>query len=299
MTGITAASPDGRTHAAAGRRRLRPGRATRRLLRNRAAMCSLAFLVLLVMTAVFASLIATHDPAAQSLAQRLQGPSTGHWLGTDRLGRDNFSRLAFASRAALQAAFLAVGIAVALGTSVGLAASLGGRFLDAVASRAADALMALPPLVLALALIAVLGPGLTNAMIAIGLILAPRFYRVARAASKSVATELYIEGARASGCSTFRLLWRHILPNVSSPLLVQISFSTGVAIVAEATLSFLGLGARPPTSSWGSMLAAAFDDLSTNSFGVYPPTIVIALTVLSFSVLGDGLRDAIGREARG
>jgi peptide/nickel transport system permease protein len=159
-------------------------------------------------------------------------------------------------------------------------------------------LLALPPLILAMAIVGILGPGLTNAMIAVGITLTPRFLRVARAAAISVREETYVEAARATGCSSTRILFRHALPNSAGPLLVQVTFALGLVVIAEASLSFLGLGARPPTASWGSMVRDAYDNIYDSKFQLLAPSIMIVLTILAFSILGDALRDALGRQRR-
>jgi peptide/nickel transport system permease protein len=281
------------------RRSLLSGRAGKRLQRNRMAMASLTYLVILAIVAIAAPLIMPHDPTLQDLTQRFQNPSGTHWFGTDGLGRDVLSRLIDAAGIALASTLLAVGIAVAVGATLGVVAGYVGGFFDGVVSRLIDALMSLPPLILAIAIVGILGPGLTNAMLAIGVLLVPTFYRVVRGATMTVRGATYVESARASGCSTSRILTRHVLPMISSPLLVQISFAAGIALVAEASLSFLGLGVQPPQASWGSMLSEAFTDVSRNSFLVVPPTVAIALTILALSTLGDGLRDAFGRQTEG
>lgn len=271
-------------------------RSTRRLLRNRAAVVSLVSILLLILVAIFAPLLATAPPNQQDLLARFQGPSGAHWLGTDTFGRDIYSRMLYGSRVTLQAAFEAVSIAFLLGVPAGLLAGYLGRSVSIALNAVADAIMSIPGLLLAIVIAGVLGPGLTNAMIAIGVILAPRFFRVARSAGQSIRHETYIEAARATGCSTFRIVWRHVFPNASGPLIVQASFGIGLAIVAEASLSFIGLGVQAPQASWGSMVGEAFPNLSQSTSGLYAPSIAIGLTILMFSLLGDGLRDALGRE---
>jgi peptide/nickel transport system permease protein len=285
--------------AAAGRRGLFSGRAGRRLRRNRMAMASLIYLLLLTLVAALAPVLMPYDPAEQDLLDRFQGPSSEHWLGTDGLGRDVFSRMLDATGVALMATLQAVLIALALGAVLGLIAGYTGGFIDGLLSRIIDALMAMPPLILAVAIVGILGPGLTNAMLAIGVLLTPTFYRVVRGSTMTVRHATFVESARASGCTPTRILYRHVLPSISSPLLVQISFAAGIAIVAEASLSFIGLGVQPPQASWGSMLSEAFHDLARAGFLVVPPTVAIALTILAFSTLGDGLRDALGRQTEG
>ncbi|MFT4288415.1 ABC transporter permease [Nocardioides sp.] len=277
--------------------RVLQGRAWRQLRSNRAAMASLVFLAILVLVAVFGPLISTHDPDKQDLINQLQGPSGAHWLGTDVYGRDVFSRLVSATRVTLVAIVQALVLASALGIPMGLVAGYAGGVLDAVLSRISDAILALPPLILAIAIVGILGPGLTNAMLALGIVLAPPQFRLARGAAQSVASETYIEACRALGCSPWRIVWRHVLPNASSPLLVQVTFAAGVVVIAEASLSFLGLGVQAPQASWGTMLRDAFDHIYDSPWFLISPTVMIALTILSFSTFGDGLRDAL--EGRG
>lgn len=277
---------------------LRRSRVLRRLCRNRAAMASLAVLLILVLVAIFAGLIAPQDPNRVTLRVRLTGPSAEHWLGTDELGRDVLSRLVVATRVDLLASLEAVGIAAAIGVPLGLVAGYFGGVSDLLLGRVIDALMTLPPLILAVVVVAILGPGLRNAMLAIAVLIVPGLYRVVRAATQSAGSELYVESARAAGCSNRRILWRHILPAVAPPLLVQASFAASVVIVAEASLSFLGLGARAPQATWGSMLQDASSNITTSGYLVYPPTIMVGVTILALSLLGDGLRDALGRGSR-
>lgn len=277
------------------RRRLK-SRVLTRLVRNKTAMASIITIIILALVAIFGPLLVPYDPNAVSLADRLTGPSGAHWLGTDELGRDVLSRLIVATRVDLLASAQAVGIALAVGVPLGIIAGYFGGVADALMSRVIDALMTLPPLILAIVVVAILGPGLENAMLAIAILIVPSFYRIVRASTESARSELYVESARASGCSNWRILWRHILPAVLPPLLVQASFSASVVIVAEASLSFLGLGAQAPQATWGLMLSEASSTLTTSSYLIYPPTIMVAVTILAFSLLGDGLRDALGRQ---
>lgn len=286
--------------AVAGWRKARPrSRVVRRLLKNRAALIAFGFITLLVLVAVFARVLPLPDPNAQVLVNRLQGPSGTNLLGTDAFGRDTLSRLVSATQVSMIAAAQGLGVAVLLGVPLGLIAGFAGGLTDGVLARVTDGFLSLPPLILAMAIVGVAGPGLTNAMIAIGIVFAPRFFRVARSAAQTVAQETYIEAVRADGCPTWRILLRHVLPNASGPLLVQASFAIGFIITAEASLSFLGLGVQLPTASWGSMLRDAFDTIRQNSFPIIPPAAMITVTVFAFSVFGDGLRDAFGRDTRG
>jgi peptide/nickel transport system permease protein len=277
-------------------RRFFRNRAWKRLVANRVALASLIIIVTLILMAVFADLIARHDPNAQDLRNTTQGPSWDHWLGTDRLGRDILSRLLIGCRVTLMASFQGLFVACLLGIPLGLIAGYVGRWVDGVLNWISDALLALPFLIFAMAIIGMLGPGLRNAMIAIGIVLSPRFFRLARAAAQVASKEVFAEAARADGASASQILWRHILPNSAGPLLIQITFGIGIVIGAEAGLSFLGLGAQLPTASWGSMIGEAFLDISTDAWPMMPPTIAIVVTVGASFLLGDGLRDAIGRD---
>jgi peptide/nickel transport system permease protein len=270
----------------------------RRFLRDRAALVALAFLIILVVSALFAPLLAPEDPASQDLLTVLERPSADHLLGTDHLGRDVLSRLIHASRVSLLAAFEAVLVGIVLALPPGLIAGYAGGWVDSVIMRVADALMSFPPLLLAIAIVAVLGPGVTKAMFAVGVVFAPRLARLVRASVLDIRDETFIEAARSIGVSTPRILRRHILPNIMPPLLVQISILAGVAMLLEAGLSFLGLGVQPPDASWGTMLGEAFIVIYQAQWLSVFPGVAIALSVLAFNVLGDGLRDAIGREVR-
>jgi peptide/nickel transport system permease protein len=284
------------TGPAAASRPVGGSRTLRRLLRNRAAVVSFAFLALLVVVAILSPWITPHDPARQDLVARLQGPSGDHWLGTDSFGRDNLSRLIEGTRVTLWASLQALGLGIVAGIPTGLAAGFVGRRVDAILSWLADVLLSLPPLILALAIVGVLGPGLTNAMVAVGVVFSPRFFRVARAAAMSVRSETYIEASRALGCSTSRILFRHVLPNSSGPLLVQVTFAMGLVVIAEASLSFLGLGVQPPEASWGSMIGEAARLISRSKVLVVWPGLAITITVLALGFVGDGLRQALGIE---
>lgn len=282
---------------ASSKRRFR-SRTLRRMFRSRAAVVAAGFVAVLLVIAILSPWLMPYDPHEQDLLNRLQGPSGDHWLGTDSFGRDNLSRLIEGTRVTLFAIIQAIGLAIVLGIPAGLLAGFVGRKVDTVFTWISDVLLALPPLILALAIVAILGPGLTNAMIAVGIVFSPRFYRVARAAAISVRNETYIEASRALGCSTARILGRHVLPNSSGPMLVQVTFAFGLTVVAEASLHFIGLGARPPTATWGGMLRDAFDNVYDSTFPLYAPSVMIVLTILASAVLGDALRDALGRQSR-
>lgn len=272
----------------------RRGRVLRRLLGQPVATTALVFLVLVILMAVLAPWLAPYDPDQQDLLGRLQGPSAEHWLGQDDFGRDELSRLMFGARVSLLACLQAVSIGVLVGVTGGVIAGyLGGR-VDGLLGNLVDMLMAVPGLLFAITVVTVLGPGLTNAMLAVGLLLTPPLFRVSRATTRSVREETYIEASRALGFSTRRTVLHHVLPNMIAPVLVQITILLGLAITIEASLSFLGLGVQPPTATWGSMLSDANAYMAQAPHLIYVPGIMIATTVLSFSLLGDGLARAMG-----
>lgn len=270
----------------------------RRFLAQRAPVVALVFLLAMALVAILAPWIATHDPNSTSLRSAFAGVGWNHFLGADDIGRDMFSRLVFATRVSLQAAFQAVALAMAIGVPLGLISGYVGGWLDVLIMRLVDAMMVFPSLILAIAIVGFLGPSLTNAMIAIGITYAPYFARIVRGATLAVREETYIQASQQIGASTLRILRRHVLPNILSPLVVQATLSLGLAILSEAALSFLGMGVQPPNASWGGMLRRSFSFIDQSAFNVVTPGIMIMLVVLAFNVLGDGLRDAIGRETR-
>jgi peptide/nickel transport system permease protein len=268
-------------------------RALRRLLRRKGAVFGLIVITLFIALAVFAPLIAPYDPAAQSWSAVRKAPSAAHWFGTDEVGRDILSRIIYGARASLLAGVISVAIALAIGVPLGTIAGYVGGWVDALLSRITDAMLACPFLILAIALAAFLGPNLRNAMIAIGITTTPIFIRLTRAQVMAVKVEDYVEAARAVGNPPWRIALRHILPNIMPALLVQATLSIAAAIIAEASLSFLGLGQQPPEPSWGSMLNAAQRFLINAPWMAVWPGLAIFLAVLSFNLLGDGLRDAL------
>ncbi len=270
----------------------------RKLRRRRAAMIGLAVVAAFVVAALFAPWLAPFDPVETSWSAIRQAPSAAHWLGTDDIGRDVFSRVIWGTRASLLAGVVAVSIAVALGVPIGMAAGFAGGVVDALISRLTDAFLACPFLILAIALAAFLGPNLTNAMIAIGVSATPIFVRLTRAQVINVKVEDYIEAARALGNPPWRIAWRHVLPNILAPVIVQATLAIAAAIIAEASLSFLGLGQQPPAPSWGSMLNTAKNYVDNAPWMAIWPGVAIFLLVLSFNLLGDGLRDALDPRQR-
>jgi ABC-type dipeptide/oligopeptide/nickel transport system permease subunit len=271
----------------------------RRFVRNKLALLGALILALNIGCALAAPLLAPYDPLDQRLDQLLQHESAAHPMGTDELGRDELSRVIYGSRISLQAAIYAVGLAVLLGVPIGLLVGYYRGFWDEwIVMRIVDALQAFPFLILALALAAALGAGFGNAMIAIGVGFAPAFIRIARAQTLAIAHQDYVLAARALGIHNLRILVRHILPNALAPLLVQTTLAMAGAILAEAGLSFLGLGVQPPTPSWGQMLNAAQGFISLAPWLSYWPGLAIFISVLGFNLLGDGLRDALDPRLR-
>ena len=272
--------------------------AIRAFLSRPVAVGGLSVIALFVMAAVFAPLIAPADPIATSWSAIRKAPSAAHWMGTDENGRDVLSRVIFGARASLLAGVVSVAIAAGIGVPTGLLAGVTGGWVDALLSRIVDAMLACPFLILAIALAAFLGPDLTNAMIAIGVSTAPRFMRVARAATIDAASNDYVEAARALGNPPWRVALRHVLPNIVPPVMVLGTLAIAAAIIAEASLSFLGLGQQPPLPSWGSMLNGAQRFLSQAPWLAVFPGLAIFLCVLSFNLVGDGLRDALDPRGR-
>ena len=268
-------------------------RAWRRLKRRKGAMAALVVVVLLILLALLAPWIAPYDPVQTSFTLVRKAPSWAHWFGTDEVGRDVLSRVIWGARASLSAGLVSVGIAVGAGVPLGLLAGYAGGWIDAVLSRLVDAMLAIPFLILAIALSAFLGPSLSNAMIAIGVTATPVFVRLTRGQTLGAKVEDYVEAARAVGNPHWRIALRHVLPNIVPPLLVQASLAIAGAIIAEAALSFLGLGQQPPAPSWGSMLNTAQRFIAQAPWMAFWPGFAIFFAVLSFNLLGDGLRDAL------
>jgi peptide/nickel transport system permease protein len=268
-------------------------RVLRRLLRRRGAMAGLAVVVFFIAVALLAPLVAPHDPLQTSWSAVRKAPSAMHVFGTDEIGRDVAARVIYGARASLLAGLVSVCISLSLGVPIGLLAGYVGGWVDSLISRITDAMLACPFLILAIALAAFLGPSLTNAMIAIGISATPIFIRLTRAQVLAVKVEDYVEAARAVGNSHLRIALRHVLPNVVAPLIVQATLAIAAAVIAEASLSFLGLGQQPPAPSWGSMLNTAKNYIDNAPWMAVWPGLSIFLLVLSFNLLGDGLRDAL------
>ena len=273
-------------------------RALRRLFKRKSAVAGLVVLAIFLLLAIFAPLIAPFDPIATSWSLVRKPPSALHWFGTDELGRDVLARVIYGTRASLLAGAISVSIALSVGVPLGLLSGYRGGFIDALISRITDAMLACPFLILAIALAAFLGPSLGNAMIAIGVTATPIFVRLTRGQVMSVKVEDYVEAARAMGNPRWRIALFHILPNIMPALLVQATLSVAAAIIAEAALSFLGLGQQPPSPSWGSMLNAAQRFLTNAPWMAIWPGLAIFLVVLSLNLVGDGLRDALDPRER-
>jgi peptide/nickel transport system permease protein len=268
-------------------------RAWRRLTRRRVAMVGLVLVLVFVALALLAPWLGLQDPVTTSWSAIRKAPSAEHWFGTDEIGRDVLSRVVWGTRASMLAGLVSVSIALALGVPIGLIAGFFGGFVDLLISRITDAFLACPFLILAIALAAFLGPSLTNAMIAIGVSATPIFVRLTRAQVLNVKVEDYIEAARAIGNPPWRIALRHVMPNVVSPLIVQATLATAAAVIAEASLSFLGLGQQPPAPSWGSMLNTAKNYVDQAPWMAVWPGLAIFLLVLGLNLVGDGLRDAL------
>jgi len=268
-------------------------RAWKKFKRNRMALLGAGIVLFFVIAALLAPWLATHDPLKTSFMAIRKAPSAAWWLGSDELGRDIFSRLLFGARASLMAGLVSVLIAMAVGVPFGLLAGYFGGWIDSIISRFTEALLAIPFLILAIALAAFLGPSLTNAMLAIGISAAPLFIRLARGQVLGIRKEDFVTSAKALGASHTRIILSHIVPNVIPPLIVQATITIATAIIAEASLSFLGLGLQPPNPSWGSMLSTAKNFMIQAPWMSLFPGIAIFLAVFGFNLLGDGLRDAL------
>ncbi|WP_377296157.1 ABC transporter permease [Rhizobium sp. SGZ-381] len=268
-------------------------RAWKKLKASRSALAGLVIILFFAILAAAAPILPIPDPVATSWSAIRKAPSAAHWLGTDDLGRDILSRMIWGAQASLMAGVFSVALAVGIGVPFGILAGYFGGWVDLVISRITEALLAMPFLIMAIALAAFLGPSLTNAMIAIGLSAMPIFVRLTRGQVLSVKQEEYVEGARSVGLGHVDIMVRYILPNVTAPIIVQATLTIATAIIAEASLSFLGLGQQPPAASWGSMLNVAKNFLSQAPWMAMWPGAAIFLVVIGFNLLGDGLRDAL------
>ncbi|MGE4325464.1 MAG: ABC transporter permease [Pseudodonghicola sp.] len=300
-TPLSAKSQSPESQASAAPRIDRPGALTRFghwIADDPVAAFGLVVLIAIGICAIFPGWIAPYDPTLQDYAAMLEPPSAAHLLGTDDLGRDVFSRLIHGASASVYASVLAVGVATVLGVPVGLIAGYAGGWIDEVISRILDTFLSFPAIVLAIAVTGVLGIGLTNAMLSVGIVFAPQLARLARARALVLKQELYVDAARCFGASPAWILTRHVLPNAIQPVLVQMTLLMAVALLAEASLSFLGLGMQPPDPSWGSMIARAYIYAQIAPAQMYAPGLAILVTALALNTVGESLREALDPTAR-
>ncbi|MCA1647807.1 MAG: ABC transporter permease [Chloroflexi bacterium] len=266
--------------------------------RNLGAMAGVVVCGLFGLIALFSPLLVPYDPLQQDLAIAQQAPSAGHWLGTDDLGRDLLSRILVGARVSLSMSLSTVFLALVVGGTIGILAGYHGRRVDAVLMRCMDVLQALPGILLAIVVVAILGVGLENVIVAIAISSVPLFARLARGSTLGVRADEYVQAAHVVGASTVRIMLRHVLPNIVAPLIVMVSLRISTVILTASGLSFLGLGAQPPTPEWGAMLSAGRSYLTTSPHIATFPGIAIMLVVLGFNLLGDGLRDALDPRLR-
>jgi peptide/nickel transport system permease protein len=270
----------------------------RGFVRNRTAVVGLVILTLFSTVSVFSPWVSPYDPNISDFNRPLESPTWKHPMGTDDLGRDILSRVISGGRVSLQVAVLSIGIACTVGVMAGLAAGYFGRWVDTLIMRMADALMAMPGLVLVIVMVGVLGPSLRNAMLAIAILYLAPFARVVRANALSIREQEYVQAARAVGAGDFRIMLTAVLPNTLSPIIVMASLAAGIAILVESGLSFLGLGVQPPQPSWGGMLAQGRQFITLSWWMTTFPGLIIFLTVLSLNFIGDGLRESLDPRQR-
>lgn len=267
----------------------------RMLKKNKMALLGLGILVILVLLALFADVIADYDTVVikQNLANRLKGPSAEHWLGTDEFGRDIFARLIHGARVSLKVGIIAVGISIVLGGILGALAGFYGGRIDNIIMRIMDVFLAVPSILLAIAIVSALGPSILNLMVAISISSVPSYARIVRASVLSIRDQEFVEAARAIGANNARIIFRHIIPNSLAPVIVQGTLGVASAILSTAGLSFIGLGIQPPAPEWGSMLSGGRQYLRYAWWVTTFPGVAIMITILSLNLLGDGLRDAL------
>lgn len=264
-----------------------------RLRKNKAAVLGLVILVFLLFVAIFADVIAPFDFKTQDLNAVFVKPNATHWFGTDNFGRDIFSRVVYGSRISLQIGFIAVGIALFIGGFIGAVSGYFGGIFDILFMRLVDVMLAVPTILLAISIVAVLGPGITNLMIAVGVSSVPSYARIVRANVMSIKQMQYIEAARAMGSTNFRIILKHVIPNTLAPVIVQSTIGVAGAILSAAGLGFIGLGIQPPNPEWGSMLNAGRHFIRDYPHLTTYPGLAIMITILSLNLLGDGLRDVL------
>lgn len=273
-------------------------RFVKRLVKQKLAMVSLGVIVFFVLVAIFSDLIAPYDPTKQSLLDKNLPPHNAHIFGTDDLGRDVLSRMIDGTAITLLAPVIAVGVGLLIGVPFGLLAGYFGGWIDWLSSRVADALFAIPGLILAMAIVAVRGQSTVNAMIAVGILFAPRLFRVLRGETMAVRTSMYVDAAKTIGASPFRIIRSHIVPNIAPTLIVQCTVLLGYGVLVEAGLSFFGIGVQPPDASWGVVLRRSFESINELPFQSLPPGLAITILILALQFLGDGMRDSLGKEIR-
>lgn len=269
-----------------------------KVFKNKAALAGLLIILFFVFIAIFADFISPYNPYEQTLSDRLQPPSKAHLFGTDDLGRDILSRIIYGARISLAIGIISVALALGVGASAGLVSAYYGGIIDTLLMRLFDVMLAFPTILLAIAIMAALGPDLKNAMIAVGIVNIPTFARIVRASALIIKEQEYIMAAYALGQSNFKIIFRHILPNIVGPITVQASLSYGGSILSAAGLGFLGMGAQPPTPEWGAMLSQARSFIISAPWTVTFPGVAIFLSVLGFNILGDGLRDFLDPRLR-
>ncbi len=265
----------------------------RQFMRKPKAVASLIFLLLLIGAALAAPYIAPFDPDKPNVKDMMEPPGAPYYFGTDHMGRDIFSRILYGGRYSLSVGLIAVSISLLVGTTMGVIAGYAGGRVDDVIMRLVDVMLAIPGLILALVVIAILGPGLSNVMLALGVASSPVYARLSRSSVLSVKEQEFIEAARSVGASHFTIIWRHIMPNILAPLIVYTTLRTGIAILSAAGLSFIGLGAQPPKPEWGAMLAVARNYIREGWWMATFPGLAITSAVLSINILGDSLRDIL------
>jgi peptide/nickel transport system permease protein len=293
-TEIGLLAPDVAEAALTPRRRLR----LRAILRSRSALIGLMMIVVILIVTLLGQLFAPYDPLAQSFEVQLAGPSPAHLFGSDQFGRDIFSRVLYGARAALLAGLVANGIATICGVIIGLVAGFYGGWVDNLLMRVTDVMLAFPYLLLALIVVSILGPGLSSAVIAIGIVYMPQFARLVRGSVLEVMGQQYMEGARALGVPAWQQMWRYVFLNILGPVTVMATLTIGLAIAETAGLSFLGLGAAPPAADWGAMLSDGREYMLSAPWIATFPGAAILFTVLAFNLLGDGLRDVLDPKLR-
>jgi peptide/nickel transport system permease protein len=264
----------------------------RRMRKSRTAIIGIIIIILFTLVALLAPFISPYDPMEQNFIKSFRAPSSEHLLGTDEFGRDVFSRIIYGARISLQIGFVAVFISLIVGVTVGLIAGYYGGWIDMIVMRIMDLMLSFPYILLALVIMSILGPGIYNAMVAIGIVYVPQYARIVRSSVLSVKKKEYVMAARALGANDIRIILKHIFLNSMAPIIIQTTLSIGRAIINAAGLSFLGLGAQPPTPEWGAMLSNGQDFLRNAPWIATFPGIAIALLVLGFNLVGDGLRDA-------